>query len=599
MGHRQFDSSIKSLVHFDYPYFAEEGDGLNDEIGNFTWTRQGDAKLCGSQIPADEIIADTPYWGYRCLHTNGASTSHILGQAKTAITFTDILTASCWVRCASNSTGDILRIENSDGASLLKLTTGSLLVPAITVMNSDSLTADTLSLPLNTWAFLRLSLNFKAGSISLTVNGNTWTGAFSASSFAAANIRLGGFNGFIDEFMLTSKAETGIPSQPACAVLNIQDMGGFGTGELGNVTPLQNGAINSVATVTEISGKWITLSNIRAGLFGTFDTGKEIMLLDNETGDYVFRRIEQKNTTTLLLNETVNLTRGNDGVQCILVPNFGTFRLGEGQTLTPLTWDAGAHTGGVAVFRTKGDCTINGSILTMGTGRYRTDYELMRHSRLIDNFITGRGGGLFIACGGTFSTSSTARLGASWSGDSGQGVPDANNLQGHGGGAGYGGAGASDDDKALQIYYGWTGGYGGVGGGGGGYDYTGQHSAYPQRAGDAGTSGTGGWGRYSGGNATYPGGTQGVTPGGNAPSATREEQSTGGGGAGGESGSNMFPNRQARGAYPGANIILLAKTLAADSASISTGGEGGQCISGIDMGGGGTGFCYIAAEHYA
>ena len=39
MSKRNF-GAIKSLLHFDYPYFNEPGDGLGDEIDIMAWRKE-------------------------------------------------------------------------------------------------------------------------------------------------------------------------------------------------------------------------------------------------------------------------------------------------------------------------------------------------------------------------------------------------------------------------------------------------------------------------------------------------------------------------------------------------------------------------------
>ena len=70
MSRRNF-GTIKSLLHFDFPYFNEPDDGLGDEIGLEAWTKSGSVALYGSSIPKAGTIA--PKFGYRCLYTNKSS----------------------------------------------------------------------------------------------------------------------------------------------------------------------------------------------------------------------------------------------------------------------------------------------------------------------------------------------------------------------------------------------------------------------------------------------------------------------------------------------------------------------------------------------
>ena len=74
MANRIHDSRILTLLHFDYPYYAEPYDGLRDEIRGNVWIRNGGVKLAGSEIPADEIVTGVPKFGYRCLHSTNEQT---------------------------------------------------------------------------------------------------------------------------------------------------------------------------------------------------------------------------------------------------------------------------------------------------------------------------------------------------------------------------------------------------------------------------------------------------------------------------------------------------------------------------------------------
>ncbi len=224
-----------------------------------------------------------------------------------------------------------------------------------------------------------------------------------------------------------------------------------------------------------------------------------------------------------------------------------------------------------------------------------------------------------MACGDTFTAPSTARLGATWSGDG----------DGSNGAAGKGDKGGNIVLKTITL----AGGNGGVGGGGGGSSYysfssnvagtdcgrDGLSSTYV----GAGGGGCGG----KGGNATNAtkgyggggGGGQGNSGGAGGTGATRTPRAGSingvwgcttdngyGGGAGGN-GSDGYDyiagsSFVAKGGIAGASIILIAKTLMAKAIAISTGGSTGNTTKRdttthpyhTGSSGGGTGFCYIA-----
>ena len=66
-------SNIKSLSHFNFYYFNEPYDVLNDEASIEVWNRKGSTKLAENEIPYD--VEGVPKFGYRCAYvtdnTNG------------------------------------------------------------------------------------------------------------------------------------------------------------------------------------------------------------------------------------------------------------------------------------------------------------------------------------------------------------------------------------------------------------------------------------------------------------------------------------------------------------------------------------------------
>lgn len=576
---RSYSSHIKSLLHFNYPYYAESGDGLTDDVSGFTWTRSGNAKLAGSEIPADQIITGTPKFGYRCLHTESSS-DFITGTRSGAITLSQ-LEASMWLRVTASGTGNILQLKSGSTVVML-LTVGSdLKLTASSSSLGFSLTT-TEALTLNTWTHIRLQVSASAVKVSLNNSAGSSASANGSALPGFSAVILGGLHGEIDEFVLRDSFTEGLPSEPEKAVCNINALGGFGDGRLGNITLTAACVMNTSAKAVLSSGKTqMAVSNVRAGKFGSFSAGNEVMLLNMDTGEYECRTISEISGSTLKVSKAFTMfNNGTQAMQVIQVPNFNTLTVNSGVTVSPNAWDG--YSGGIIAFRVKGSCTINGSLITSGKGRPRTDSLQLTHSKLIDSFIMNSGGGIFITCGGTFTAGSGARLGATWDGSAKGGAPVSKSKGGNGG-AGYGGAGCSDDD------YEGLGGKGGVGGAGGGGDSGGGTII----AGDAGqNNSTGGFGNDRGTIST--GGTQGYN-GGNSQAAAK---ASGGGGAGGNSAA-VDGNR----ACSGANIILVTKTLKADASAISTGGQGGYSAGSgathMTPGGGGTGFCYIACERMA
>ncbi|MBQ7594089.1 MAG: C-type lectin domain-containing protein [Synergistaceae bacterium] len=709
--------TIKSLLHFDYPYFNEPNDGLGDEVSGETWTRIGNTKLAGNEIPYD--VQGTPKFGYRCAYFPDVNSS-IRGTNTSGI-----------FNLSPSGSYEIEAFVKYSGAGNI-FTIGDLI---LSVNSSRQLTllseTSTTTLTANIWQHILLRL--KKGTAKVFLDGVEILSASMTSSVSPSTVTLGGFIGYMDEFCFKHSAGTGapiVPTQPYSGKLNVNKVGGFGTGSDGDVTISANSQINSYGIINSLSGdyynghtfkvfttssktwaqakaaceeigghlvtitsaekqafietlidsnvsywigaygnntnleyQWVTgeewdydnwdegqpdivsmyvyiwanhnfkwddvgnnasmssficewdyipdaktfsVSSWSNGIY-TPAVGSEVMIHITAprsttgaeypfVGFYAFRKIKSLNGTVITLNKEIDATNGDDFtlsnslledyyVQVITIPNFASLTLNAGITITPLTWGTSTG-GGIVAFRCLGDCTINGSILTHGYGAARYDLQQMTHSKLIDRFLFNKGGGIYITCGGTFTASSSARIGASWDGSAGAGR-GVTRSRGTDGGAGYGGGGGSDSDTNT------IGGNGGVGGGGGATDGSGGTSAAQVYFANAGNGpSTGGWGgdrtqTQIGINEDAKGGTQGVTIGGSG-GLTPDDLTFGGGGALGNAGSWSCS---------GACLILLAETLNVNASSISTGGEGGRYTSSWQRsGGGGTGMCYIACK---
>lgn len=351
--------------------------------------------------------------------------------------------------------------------------------------------------------------------------------------------------------------------------------------------------MNSVGELVVQRSKFYIIEGTN-GAFSAINPNSEIMII-NSSGEYCFRTIISRSNSQsmnisgtycvavpVILNASLPASFAGAGLHTICIPHFNTLTINAGVTVSPAPWDG--KSGGIVAFRVKGDCVINGSIITSGLGKTRDDLMQLTHASLIDNFVQNKGGAIFIACGGKLTAPSTARLGATWSGDQ-KGGASVTRAAGRPGGAGYGGSGAGDNDNSG------TGGAGGVGGGGGSGDGSvGGAAGQPGQSGVLkGAAGTGGGGAEFA--STWPvsaGGTQGV-----AVNSADASGASGGGGAGGNSG--IHGATATPGASSGASIILIANTIAVDLAAISTGGAGGNFSNGA-TGGGGTGFCYVACK---
>ena len=582
MTYRKFNSHIKSIIHFDFPYYHEPGDGLSDELGLFTLARAGGAKLVGSEAPADAIVSGTPKFGYRCLQTDG-NNSYVQGTGNITFTQTGSYEVSMWVRAAASTQGNILQLLNGSTVLFSAVLTSTLNISCTSSTLGLSLTSEQ-TLSLNAWTFLRFQ--FYAGGFTVKVGDNPSSAeGLTSAPLNVTAIRLGGLTGQIDEVILRDTLTDTIPAAPVQARIDVAELGGFGTGSLGNVTISSLCVVSSCAYFSAVDPvqkyRSYIISGYSAGKFGGFKMGDEVLIINPASGEYEFNYVNSYAQNIITLAKDLSQTPVWGVTMIVQVPHFNTLTV-NAETAITATQRTASVAGGIIVFRVRGNCTVNGFITSHGFGMPRTDSLQMTHSKLIDNFIQGSGGGIFIACGGTFTATSSARIGATWDGSAKGGVP-VNLKDGGDGGAGYGGAGGGDYDQSVGI-----GGAGGVGGGGGGGNGAAGLAAGSNKTNH--TASTGGSG-ISYNSADSTGGTQGVTIGGNAQGNT---EATGGGGAGGDSCApdNRWPTLHG---LAGANLILIAKTLKVDAAAISTGGHGGFS-SKAASGGGGTGFCYIACE---
>ncbi len=529
MSHRHFDYHIKSLLHFDYPYYSELNDGLNDEINGNIWARSGNAQLVGEHSPAQTIIEGTPKFGYRCLYTQSENDFISSSLPAFSLKASGSYEFFCFVRPTASQQGTIISLTSGDYQRLtFSLNSDRNICSACSDWNFSAQSSASLSL--NEWHSLALRL--APSQLSIIIDGTTETFPItSRTDLPATGCRIGGFNGQVDEFIFRDSFSTSLPTEPVQATLHSNELGGFGEGSLGNVVINSDCIFTTSAkcSVSTANPKIISLSNTQSGFFGNFALNDEILILNNETGEYVFRTITGI-TQNIVLNEGVYLS--GTSIQAIKVLHFSELTINAGVTVKANQFTN--DNGGVIAMRCKGNCTINGKIITSGLGRERTDTLQLTHAKYIDNFLPTAGGSIMIFCGGTLALPSTSRLGAEWDGSY---IPDGIwGCQGVSGGAGYGGGGSAG------VYANWgrslaSSAGGGVGGGGA-----------PSQ--------------------TYAPNYVGAKP--------------------GFSGDNGNPC--------GANIILIARTLNAAQEAISSGGQCGNCYNQVGYSGGGTGFCYIACE---
>ena len=277
---------IKALLHFDYPYFGEPGDGCGDEIGVETWTRQGNTKFVGTEIPNDVIVDYTPRFGYRCAQfahatdclrgTNSSGIWNLSSNGEYEI--------EMFIRLISPTAGNILALRNNS-AELFVLSKNASNQLALV---SGSLGLDktaTKTVGLKVWSHIVVRLS--SGTARVFLDGNeVFSQAMTGSAtLAVSEVCLGGFVGQMDEFIFRHFAGAGtptVPVRPYQGVLGVQKIGGFGNGKMGNIEISAYGQtqINSYAKVEGvIDTQNIIVSSWKNGIYGLPVVGDELMLI--------------------------------------------------------------------------------------------------------------------------------------------------------------------------------------------------------------------------------------------------------------------------------------------------------------------------------
>jgi hypothetical protein len=566
--------TIKSLMHFDFPYHGEPNSGLRDEIGLETWEKQGNTKFVNqggtAYLPNDETVAGTPQFGYRCAQF-AAATDYISGTNNTGIwnlSSGGLYEVEAFIRPTSSAGGNVFQLLLGNGAALtMALNSSRRVILTSEILGLNITSADALALDTFTWVLLRFS-----GGTATLYFGEQAEGVGVMTDGAAltpTQVRLGGFVGQMDEFCFRHSVRVNptVPTAPYQGTLNVQKVGGFGNGSWGDVVlPTGTVNINTTALVTATSDSTnVTVGTPANGLYGAFAVGQEIMLHlslkkatdETQLGKYDFAKITNINGSNLTLDHApgefpLNAQTLEDYyVQVIQVPNFNTLTLPAETTVIPRTWDTTSG-GGMAVFRVLDTCSINGKILCAGKGPARTDTLQLTHSSIADQFILT--GNAFIVVKNTLSVS--GKIGSDFDG------------------ALYAGAKGSTVHVGTGVNQITDGGVGRGGHGCGG----GSSAAPGGEGGDPGFPGKGGANRQTQGT---PKGDDGVVGGPNliivagALSAEQSSLSTGGGG-GGSGGDYHESNNK-----PGPGFA---------GGTLSTGaGQGNSTMGGGGGGGGGGG----------
>lgn len=545
-GRRKFEDTMVSLMHFNYPYYSEPGDGMRDEVGILEWSAVGNAKFVGVEAPVAQSVAGTPKFGWRCLQTE-VETDYIVAVENTNklnINKSRQMEVEMFVRRINATTGNLMTLYKND----IKVFSIILSPESIQVVANGVDVSTTSSTVLNTWS--HLLVKFYGGFCQIWLDGELLVNSSITKGFIEADeIRLGGFAGQIDEFrmnMKTTSAAPIVPTHPYQGTIPIETLGGFGDGSYGDIIIRDaNTDINTTAIIQNSDQRYLTLGTRATGIYGDFIQGDRVMIhvslnktpeRSEDLGKFSIRNIESITNNDITLDKPIDefildQTEFNNYYyyQIIKIPQFNSFRIVEGASIVPKAWN-NTTGGGFVALTVLNDCIIEGNITTVdkGISLIRTDNKIFCHDQMQDELLLT--GNIFLLCGNIL-TISSGYLGGTWDGSIKGGARAATVS-----GSGYGGGG----------------GYGGGAGGGGSTS-----SGYPGTAGYI----------FNGGK----------------------------GGINGNSSPVSTPGRYNKGHSSnspcGSTIFIIGNKLLIDKSKISHGGAGGNYRYGH---GGATGFCYMA-----
>lgn len=445
---RKFDNDILSLMHFDFPYTGETGDGMRDEIGVLSWEKIGNATFVGTEQPVAAVVANTPKFGWRCLQTS-ATTDYL--KAAEATGRLNLDKAGTWemeafVRRTGATAGNVIALCHED----TEVFSVSLAEAVITVLGDGISLTTSASSAASTWT--HLCVRISGGTCYVFLDGvDVGNTTITAGTIEADEIRLGGFLGQMDEFRLRRKAGSElpvIPEHPYQGTIPTKSLGGFGDGSRGDVTiSAANVDINTTAIVQSGTPQALSIGSQAVGQYGPILPGDKVMIhvslgrtaADTEQlGKFAVRNVANFAGDTVTLDRPIDefvLEPQNYYIQAIKIPQFNTLTVSAGGSIVPKAWNTTTG-GGMVALVTKGDCVVTGNIVSFGKGIKHADDMAFCHSMMQERFLLT--GNVFILCGGTLTV--TGHLGATWDGSAQGGTTPA--WPGEPGRVGWGGISA-------------------------------------------------------------------------------------------------------------------------------------------------------------
>lgn len=335
--------------------------------------------------------------------------------------------------------------------------------------------------------------------------------------------------------------------QNVSAVLKYPSKYGDGSDGHLNVTTLDT-IVNDYTYLT--ADETISDSNIVVNDASDFAIGDEILIIQmqngtgiGKSGNYEYRDIVNKIGSTLILDSNLENNYGSGSfnttlssvTQIVRVPNYLDVYVNLGASITSPNWDG--FTGGIVIFKARGEVYVEGSIETTGKGFRGGDGVSGTGGNNGESFDGKRGSGGGTNSVGTFGggtgNSNTGTSTGNRGGGGGGGYDGASQTSegagggaggGHAGGGGGGGAGAENAANTAPSGSGGDGGSTGVSAGGGGSS---ADNTAGGQGGDAGSAGG-----SSGGAAGGAAGS-GLTTGGGGRTDGAADTAAGGGGGGG------------------------------------------------------------------
>jgi hypothetical protein len=218
----------------------------------------------------------------------------------------------------------------------------------------------------------------------------------------------------------------------------IQDVGGFGTGALGDVTiSSASTQVNSYANATAISalGYQVAIGAPSVGAFGGFTAGQEILFhatgcLTAETTDMGkngYATILAVTGNTLSLDKPIPIVDLAKYVcQAVTMPQFNNLTVNC--RIDALKYDVANKYGGILIAKVKGLFDLsNGMWITEGKGlpngsSLKPAGITLQNSDLVNRLVMSTGNGIAIIIANNFKGNINSRIGATWSGSLGAGV---------------------------------------------------------------------------------------------------------------------------------------------------------------------------------